>query len=172
MQRKFRKEGLWSLLPRSKAQEGGIKMITTEIPEEEVVVEAWIGMIVTGIVEGTEITAGGVGVAVIVLNTIEVGGETVTMIEEAIGADQLKVPLRDEVRVRIEVFHHVGVLHLVVHLVLGVVAQRSAASMNVHQFLIVWLLPRQFLRVGKLESLVAPHLENHLRREVSTLLER
>lgn len=72
-------------------------MITTEIPEEEVVVEAWIGMIVTGIVEGTEITAGGVGVAVIVLNTIEVGGETVTMIEEAIGADQLKVPLRDEV---------------------------------------------------------------------------
>lgn len=167
-------------------------MITTEIPEEEVVVEAWIGMIVTGIVEETEITAGGVGVAVIVLNTTEVGGETVTMIEEAIGADQLKgchdllalrpvtllnlllsfdifffwhvaVPLRDEVRVRIEVYHHVGVLHLVVHLVLGVVAQRSTALMNEHQFLIVWLLLRRFLRVGKLEPLVAPHLENHLR---------
>lgn len=59
----------------------GIEMITIEIGHipEEVVVEAWIGMIVTGPVGGTEIIAAEVGVAAILLKNIEVGGEAAMM---------------------------------------------------------------------------------------------
>lgn len=150
MQRKFKKEGLLSLFPRSEVQGGGTEMITIEIgyiPEEEVVVEAWTGMIVTGIAEGTEIIVAEVGVAVTLLKSIEVGDEMAMMMTEAIEADQLIVPLQDEVAVHVEVFHQGGVLHLVVHLVQGVIVQRSAALMNVHQSLAVQHLLRLFLLI-------------------------
>lgn len=173
MLRKFKKEGFWSQSPSSEALGGGIEMIIEIgiIPEEEVVVEAWIGMAVTGTVEGTKIIVAEVGVAVILLKGIEVGGETVMMMKEVIGADQLRVPLQDEVQVRVGVFHHAGVLHLVVHLVQGVVVQRSAALMNLQPTLVLQHLLRLSLHVGELVVLVAPHLENQLRNEVSTQLD-
>lgn len=139
MQRGFIKEGLWSLW--SKAQGGGIVMITlveTGSPtEEEVAVEVWTGMTVIGTVEGTETTVVGAGVAVIVLITAEAVAEIAMMMKGAAVVDQLKVLLLDEVLVHVEachlagVFHLVGVLCLVVHLVQEVGAQIGAASMDV-----------------------------------------
>lgn len=140
-------------------------MVEIGITTGEAAVEAWIGMVVTGIVEGTEIIVVGVGVAVIVLITIEAGAEIAMTMADAIVVDQLTVPLQDEVQFRVEVPPHAGVLRLVV-LVQGVILQRSATLMSV-----LHLLRQVLLVVVDLEVLVVPDLKKSAesdRREVGT----
>lgn len=131
------------------------------ITEEEVVAEAWIGMIVIDTVVEIEILTIEAGVAVTALITIEAVVEIDMMMKGDIGAGQLKVPLlQDEVTVcdgvsrHAEVFLHIGVLHLVralhlaVHLGQGVQVLRIAALVDVLLVLAVRHLLRMFHHAG------------------------